>query len=452
MRSIAIALLAAALPALAAPPVTAIVGGTVITITKGTFKGTVILKDGKIAEIGENVSIPAGAEKVDATGMYVMPGIIDPHSHIAAEATNEGSISVASMVDINDVINPEDIAIYRALAGGVTTIVTLHGSADTIGGQCATIKMRWGKDAEGLKVQGAPPILKFALGENVKRAGSSQQRINIPGLSMPQAPLRYPGTRMGVEDVLRQSFLKAKAYQAEWKEYNDQVKAGQHPIPPRRDLQLEPLVAVLEGRMLVHTHAYRQDEILMFLKVGDEFGFRTACLIHCLEGYKVAKEIAAHKAGVTTFSDWWDYKIEARDAIPYNAAIMLKKGVDVSLHSDDAQLMRHLNQEAAKIIRYGGISENEALSLITIAPARQIGLDKRIGSLEVGKDADVVIYDKHPLSNYAKVQKVFIDGIKYFDRDTDISGRAAKEARKKALIQKEQEMMRRAAPPTRRPA
>src|SRR6266404_3376839 len=398
-----------------------ITNATVITVTKGTFHGSVLIRDGKIAAVGEKIDAPADARIIDAGGGYVMPGIIDCHSHIAADAINEGAVSVSSMVGIEDVLNPDDISIYRALAGGVTTANVLHGSANSIGGKCSVIKLRWGKDAHDLLFEGAMPGIKFALGENPKRAGNpTGQRIGAANV-----PPRYPATRMGVEDVIRQAFTDAKAYQQSWKEYNEKVAAGEQALPPRRDLKLEPLVEVLEGKRLVHSHCYRADEILMLLRVADDFGFKIRTLQHVLEGYKVAKEIAAHGAGASTFSDWWSYKVEAYDAIPFNAAIMTRKGVLVSLNSDDAELMRHLNSEAGKAMKYGGISETEALAMVTLNPAKQLGIDNRVGSIEVGKDADLVIYDKNPLSNFAKVQKVLIDGAIYFDRDNEISGRAA---------------------------
>jgi imidazolonepropionase-like amidohydrolase len=244
---------------------------------------------------------------------------------------------------------------------------------------------------------------------------------------------RYPGTRLGVEDVIRESFTEAKAYQAEWKEYNDKVAKGEHPIPPRKDLRLDPLVEVLEGKRYVHAHCYRSDEILMLLRVADEMGFKIRTLQHVLEGYKVAKEIAAHGAGASTFSDWWSYKIEAYDATPYNAAIMQKKGVVVSLNSDSDELQRHLNLEAAKTMRYGGLSENEALAMVTINPAKQLGIDDKVGSIEVGKSADMVLFDKDPLSNFSKPEKVWIDGHQYFDRAKDIETRPDFEKKKKVL-------------------
>ncbi|MFN7997196.1 MAG: amidohydrolase [Bryobacteraceae bacterium] len=416
-----------ALP-LAAGPATVIQNATVLTVTKGTFHGSILIRDGKIVEAGEKVLVPDGAHVVDAGGQYVMPGIIDCHSHIAADSINEGGVSVSSMVGIDDVLNPESIDIYRALAGGVTTANILHGSANSIGGKCVVLKTRWGKDVPGLLFEGAMPGIKFALGENVKRAGSPGG-FGGPGL-------RYPATRMGVEDVIREALTEARDYQRQWQEYRSKLERHETAIAPRRDLKLEPLVEVLEGRRYVHAHCYRADEILMLLRVADEFGFKIRTLQHVLEGYKVAKEIAAHGAGASTFSDWWAYKAEAFDAIPYNAAIMVRKGVLVSLNSDSAELMRHLNTEAAKTMKYGGLSETEALSLITINPAKQLGVEQRVGSIEPGKDADLAVFDKHPLSNYAKVEKVFIDGELYFDRQKDLEERPGKELRKKALVDK----------------
>jgi imidazolonepropionase-like amidohydrolase len=412
--------------------VTLVRNATILTVTKGTItKGSILIRDGKIAEVGENVAAPAEATVIDAAGEYVMPGIIDCHSHIATEAVNEGSISVSSMVGIPDTLNPEDIYIYDALAGGVTTVNVLHGSANAIGGKTIVIKTRWGKSAEELPFEGALPGIKFALGENPKRQGS-------PSVFR-ATNLRYPATRMGVEDTIREAFNEAKIYQAEWNDYRAAVARGEHPEPPRRDLKLDPLVEVLEGKRLVHAHCYRADEILMLLKVADDYGFKIRTLQHVLEGYKVAKEIAAHGTGASTFSDWWAYKEEAYDAIPYNAAIMTKKGVVVSLNSDSEELMRHLNDEAAKVMKYGGLSETEALSMITINPAKQLMIDKRVGSIEVGKDADLAIFDGHPLSNYSKVVKTIIDGQVYFDRAKDVAGRAAKEQEKAQLMAKEKE-------------
>jgi imidazolonepropionase-like amidohydrolase len=431
MKRIALFLLAlfAATP-LMAGQTTVIRNATVLTVTKGTFQGSILIRDGKIVEAGEKVLVPEGARVIDAAGQYVMPGIIDCHSHIAADSINEGAVAVSSMVGIEDVINPDDIDIYRALAGGVTTANVLHGSANPIGGKCQVMKMRWGKDAEALKFEGAMPGIKFALGENVKRSGSAGGGFGAtPGL-------RYPASRMGVEDVIREAFTEARAYQKEWRDYQAKLDRHEQAIPPRRDLKLEPLVEVLEGKRYVHAHCYRADEILMLLRVSDDFGFKIRTLQHGLEAYKVAKEIAAEGVGVSTFSDWWAYKAEAFDAIPFNAALLVRKGVLVSVNSDSAELMRHLNTEAAKAMKYGGLNETEALSLVTINPAKQLGVENRVGSIEPGKDADLTIFDKHPLSNYAKVEKVFIDGDLYFDRQKDLEERPGKDARKKALLDK----------------
>jgi imidazolonepropionase-like amidohydrolase len=430
MRKLLVTALAALAPLCAETIV--IRNANIMTVTHGNMKGSIVVKDGKIAEIGEKVLEPNGATVIDAGGQYVIPGIIDCHSHIAGDGgINEGSLSVSSMADIQDIINPEDVSIYRALAGGVTTANILHGSANSIGGQTVVLKMRWGKDAEAMKFAGALPGIKFALGENVKRAGNPQG-----GRGTPVVQARYPSTRMGVEDVIREAFTQAKEYKAEWDDYNAKVAKGEHPIPPRKDLKLEPLKEVLEGKRYVHAHSYRSDEILMLIRVADEFGFKIRTFQHVLEGYKVGKEIAAHGAGGSTFSDWWDYKVEAADAIPYNAALMTKEGVVVSVNSDDAELMRHLNTEAAKSMKYGGATETEALAMVTLNPAKQLGIDNRVGSIDVGKDADLVIYDKYPLSDYAKVQKVLIDGTVYFDRDKEISGLAAKTAEKQKLVEK----------------
>src|SRR6266545_208431 len=415
------------------PSIVAIRGGTVLTVTRGAIQnGTVILRDGKIAAVGgPQTTIPPGADIVDAAGRFISPGIIDCHSHIAADSINEGGTTVSSMTGIEDVLDPTDVNIYRDLAGGLTVANVLHGSANPIGGKNQVIKLRWGKPrAEDFVFEGALPGIKFALGENPKRRGG--------GAGGPQGtPLRYPGTRMGVEYVIRDAFARAKAYQADRQDYERRKKAGEPVVAPRRDLQLEPLVEILEGKRLVHAHSYRADEILMLLRIADEFGFKIATLQHVLEGYKVAKEIAAHGAGASTFADWWGYKIEAVDAIPYNAALMTRKGVLVSINSDDAELARHLNTEAAKSIKWGGLTDDEALALVTINPARQLRIDSRVGSLETGKDADVVIWNHHPLSTYAIVDRVYIDGQKYYDRQDDAKRMTALAKEKEALVNAE---------------
>jgi imidazolonepropionase-like amidohydrolase len=413
----------------APPPVLLIRNATILTVSHGTIdKGDILIKDGKIAAIGGTLKAPADAVVIDATGQFVTPGIIDCHSHIAVDGSvNEGSVSVSSMVNIADVLDSDDISIFRDLAGGVTTANILHGSANSIGGQTIVIKLRWGQPAAKLPFGGALPGIKFALGENPKRSNFRASGV----------PDRYPVTRMGVEETIRSAFAEARDYKKSWDDYNKRAAAGEkNVLPPRRNLKLDPLVEVLEGKRYVHAHCYREDEILMLLRVAKEFGFRVQTFQHVLEGYKVADEIAAAGSGASTFSDWWAYKVEAYEAIPYNAALMTKRGVLVSINSDDAAEATHLNQEAAKSIRYGGLTQDEALKLVTLNPAIQLGIDKRVGSVDVGKDADLAIYNHDPLSAYAVVQKTLIDGRVYFDRDKDLAGRAALEKEKKDLLEK----------------
>jgi imidazolonepropionase-like amidohydrolase len=412
--------------------VTLVRNATILTITDGEIaNGEILIRDGRIAGVGRDLRVPDRARVIDAGGGFVMPGIIDCHSHIAvAGGVNEGSIAVSSMAAIEEVLDPTDPDIYRALAGGVTTANVLHGSANPIGGTNAVIKLRWGADAPGLLFAGAPPGIKFAMGENPKRSNST----------VPAGPdRRYPATRMGVLDVIRQAFTEARAYQAEWRRYDDERRTAEKrkgaplPLPPRRDLRLEPLVEVLEGKRLVHAHAYRADEILELMRLADELGFEIKTLQHVLEGYRVADEIRAHGAGASTFSDRWAYKIEAWEAIPYNAALLTERGVVVSINSDSAEEMRHLNQEAAKAMKWGGLTETQALELVTLNPALQLGIAERVGSIEKGKDADLVIYDRHPLSIYAVVQKTIVDGEVRFDRALDLERRPALEAEKSEL-------------------
>ena len=413
-----------------ASPIILIQNATILTVSHGTIEnGSILIKDGKIAEVGPSIKTPAGAKVIDAAGQFVMPGIIDCHSHIAIEGgVNEGSISVSSIANIAEVLDSEDVDIYRDLAGGVTTANVLHGSANSIGGQTIVIKLRWGQPASKLPFEGAVPGIKFALGENPKRSN-----FRIPG-----QPQRYPATRMGVEETIRGAFTEARDYKNSWEAYRKRVSSGEkNVLPPRRDLRLEPLVEVLDGKRYVHAHCYREDEILMLLRVAKEFGFKVRTLQHVLEGYKVADEIAAAGVGASTFSDWWSYKVEAYDAIPYNTALMTKRGVLVSVNSDDAAEATHLNQEAAKAIKFGGLTHDEALKLVTINPAIQLGIDKRVGTIDVGKDADLVIYNHDPLSAYAVAQKTIIDGRVLFDRDKDIAGRAALEKEKQDLLAKE---------------
>jgi imidazolonepropionase-like amidohydrolase len=395
-----------------AKSVVLIKNGTVMTAVRGTLENIdILIENGKIARIGKNLNVPAGAQVIDATGKYVTPGIIDCHSHTMLDAINEGTYSVTSMTQVKDVLVPKDIAIYRALAGGVTTANLLHGSANPIGGQNATVKFKFGRPASEFLIPDAPPGIKFAMGENTKRSYSTVQ----PG----QTP-RYPRTRMGVIETMREAFLRARDYKQAW----DDFRAGKTKVEPRKDLELEPLVEVLEGKRLVHCHGYRADEHLNLLKLADEFGFRIATLQHGLEAYKIAPEIAKRGTGVSIFTDSWSYKLEAYDAIPYNAYILWKNGVVVSINSDSDERMRRLNLDAAKVEKYGGVPEEEALKMITLNPAKQLGIDRRTGSIEVGKDGDIVIWNTHPFSVYSHPELTMIEGVVYFDRTKDIQMRS----------------------------
>jgi imidazolonepropionase-like amidohydrolase len=413
------------------PNETLIRNATVLTITHGTLANTdILIRRGKIAGIGKGLKAAANARVIDAAGKFVMPGIVDCHSHSMLDAINEGSLSVTSMVRTRDVLNPTDADLYRELAGGVTTLNLLHGSANAIGGLNTVVKIKYGHPADEFIFPGAMPGIKFALGENPKRSSNP----NLPGVTR-----RYPATRMGVEETIRDAFIRARDYRKAWDEYRAAVTRREKNIyPPKRDLQLEPLVEVLEGKRYVHAHCYRADEILMLINLADEFGFKIRTFQHVLEGYKVAKEIARHGAGASTFADFWGYKIEAYDAIPYNAAIMTRAGVVVSMNSDSDERARRLNIEAAKAMRYGNLTEDEALKLITINPAMQLGIQDRVGSIEIGKDADLAIWTSHPLSVYARVDTTFVDGDVFFDRQQDLARRAD--------IQKERAQLEQAEP------
>lgn len=387
-------------------------GGTVMTAAKGTLAATdVLIQNGKITKIGKGLTAPAGARVIDATGKYVTPGIIDAHSHSMLDAINEGTYSVTSMTQTRDMLNPTDITIYRALAGGVTAALLLHGSANSIGGQSTTVKFKWGRPVEDYPVEGAPPGIKFAMGENVKRSTS---------FALPGTTPRYPRTRMGVIETMRDAFMRAKDYRQSWADF----RAGKTKVQPRKDLELEPLAEILEGKRIVHAHGYRSDEHLNLLLLADEMGFKVATLQHGLEAYKIAPEIAKRGTGVSIFTDSWGYKLEAYDSIPYNAYILWKNGVNVSINSDSDERMRRLNLDAAKVMKYGGVPEEDALKMITINPAKQLGIDKRTGSIEVGKDGDIAIWTAHPFSVYSRVETTLIEGVTYFDRAADAKMRA----------------------------
>ncbi|MBK8522329.1 MAG: amidohydrolase family protein [Chitinophagaceae bacterium] len=382
------------------------------------------VKDGKIAAVGKNLADPT-ARVIDGTGKHVTAGIIDEHSHIAAASINEGGQSVTAEVRIADNLNPDDMNIYRQLSGGVTSSHILHGSANTIGGQTQLIKLRWGANDQDLKFAGADGFIKFALGENVKRSSSTQGNT------------RFPDTRMGVDQVLMDAFQRATDYQHAWKAADENnKKKGATPITVRRDLELDALVEIMNKKRFITCHSYVQSEINAAMKVGDKFGFTFNTFTHILEGYKVADKMKAHGAHASTFSDWWNYKMEVVDAIPYNAYIMHKVGLNVAINSDDAEMARRLNQEAAKSVKYGGMSEEDAWKMITINPAKMLHIDNKVGSIKVGKDADLVVWSDNPLSIYAKAEKTMVDGIIYFDRDKDAAMRIQNKNEKARLIQK----------------
>lgn len=394
-----------------------------------------LIEKGKISAIGKALEAPEEATVIDATGQHITPGLIDAHSHSAIDGdVNEISNPVTAEVRIGDVIDSESIQIYRQLAGGVTTIHLLHGSANSIGGQDAVIKLRWGADPATLVFQDAPQGVKFALGENPKRSNFTTDTPT------------YPRTRQGVEQVIKERFIAARDYRRSWQQYRattnqrsgERGRAEPAPIrvPPRRDLQLEAIVEMIEGDRLVHSHSYRHDEILMLIRLAETFGFKVASFQHVLEGYKVADEIAAHGAGASTFSDWWGFKFEVIDAIPHNGTLMWDRGVVVSFNSDSSELARRLNLEAAKAVRYGGMPEEEALQLVTLNPAIQLGIDHRVGSLEVGKDADFAIWSGHPFSTYTICEQTWVDGRKYFDRAEDLANRESLRAEREALLAK----------------
>jgi imidazolonepropionase-like amidohydrolase len=383
----------------------------------------VLVKNGKIAGVGKNLS-DAGARVIDGTGKHVTAGIIDEHSHIAASSINEGGQSVSAEVRIADNLNPDDINIYRQLSGGVTTSHILHGSANTIGGQTQLIKLRWGANDDDLKFKGWPGQIKFALGENVKRSPAQAGTNN-----------RYPDTRMGVEQVVVDAFTRAKDYQRAWKDY-DANKTKKGVFAPRRDLELDALVEILENKRFITCHSYVQSEINSSIKLGEELGYKYNTFTHILEGYKVADKMKAHGSNASTFSDWWAYKMEVQDAIPYNAAIMHNVGLNVAINSDDAEMARRLNQEAAKIVKYGGVSEEDALKMVTLNPAKMLHVDEKVGSLKVGKDGDVVLWSDHPLSIYAKPLYTIVDGIVYFDRQKDEQLQKLVDADRNRIIRK----------------
>jgi len=400
----------------------------------------VVIHNGEILAVGQGLdeaavfgsNIPA-YERINARGKHLTPGIIDEHTHIAAtRGINEGTQASSAEVSIESAVNSEDVNIYRQLAGGVTTAQILHGSANPIGGQSAIIKFRWGASPREMLFEDASPFIKFALGENVKQSNWGNDYRS-----------RFPQTRMGVEQVYYDHFYRAREYDQAWKEYNQLLRTASRrsrknnalPAAPRKDLELETLAQILNEERFVTCHSYRQDEINMLMHVADSMGFTINTFTHILEGYKVADKMAAHGAGGSSFSDWWAYKFEVKDAIPYNGAVLHGQGIVTAFNSDDAEMARRLNQEAAKAVKYGGVSEEEALKFVTLNPAKLLRIDHRVGSIAVGKDADIVLWDDHPLSIYARAQQTYVDGVKYFDLDDDAAKKDWMQAERARLVQ-----------------
>ena len=383
----------------------------------------ILVSNGEIIEIGQNLKTPSGFKRVDASNKHITSGIIDEHSHMGASSINEGGHNSSAEVSIMDVINPDDINIYRNLAGGVTTVQVLHGSANPIGGQSAIIKLKWGAQINEMFFPNADPFIKFALGENVKQSNWGGSR--------------FPQTRMGVEQVFIDHFDRAKEYGNKWNEYNSLSKRQkERTLKPRYDEEMETLSEILEGKRFVTSHSYVQSEINMLMKVAEKFDFRINTFTHILEGYKVSDKMFEHGVGASTFSDWWGYKFEVNDAIPYNGAIMHNVGVTVAFNSDSAELSRRLNLEAAKAVKYGGVSEEEAWKFVTLNPAKLLHLDDKVGSLKVGKNADIVLWSGHPMSIYTKAEKTMIDGAFYFDTKTHQNKNKEIKKEKESLIKK----------------
>ncbi len=412
----------------AAPSAVVVRGATVWTQgPAGVLEDAdVLVVGGRVVAVGKGLAAPSGALEVDGRGRHVTPGIIDAHSHSAMDdQTNESTHNVTAEVRVRDVLSPLDPAIYRELAGGTTVANVLHGSANSIGGQNQIVKWRWGGGPDDLIFAGAPPGIKFALGENPKQ---SNWRNPKP---------RYPATRMGVAESIRERFQAARDYRRRQEEYRKAAAVkGARPIPPRPDLQLEAIAEILEGKRTIHCHSYRKDEILQMMRSAEEFGVKVGTFQHALEGYKVADEIARHGAGASGFSDWWAYKVEVFDAIPYAFPLMRERGVLVSFNSDSDELARRLNLEAAKAVKYGRVPPADALAFVTSNPARQLGIADRVGSLEAGKDGDFVVWSGDPMSTTTVALETWIDGKKYFDRAADLAARPQREAERAALVAK----------------
>jgi imidazolonepropionase-like amidohydrolase len=385
----------------------AIKGGTILTVTNGTIEnGVVLIADGKIAAIGQDIAIPYGAKVIDATGKYVMPGIIDAHTHIALDwgDVNEATSPTTPQVRMADVIIPDSYSLYLALAGGVTSAKLMHGSANVIGGLNATVKLKYGSTIDEMLIPGVRQQLKMALGENPRRVYGSHGRM--------------PSTRMGEFAILRQKLLDAQNYKAEWEAYRKKVAEGKETTSPKRDLEMDMLVDLLDQKISIDCHAYVQQEIVTLMKIADEFNLSLHCLSHAFEAYKIRNEIAKRHISVLTHTDWWGYKWEAFDAIPYAPGMLMKAGVNVAIVSDSGDHIRRLNREAAKVVRYCGVSDDEALAMITINPAKALEIDKLTGSLEVGKDGDIAIFERHPLDGLSRCVMTLIEGKVMFDADS----------------------------------
>jgi imidazolonepropionase-like amidohydrolase len=409
--------------------------GQIITVSGGTIDGGDILIQGtKIVKVAKGIAPPAGAEVIDLNGRWVMPGIIDSHSHIALEGdVNEMGNIITAEVDCKDVINAQDINIFYALTGGVTSIHTMHGSANPIGGRGVVLKMRWGRSAAELVFEGAPLTSKWALGENPKQS-------NDIGMG----PTRYPKTRMGVEESIRNEFEKAKDYKRKWADYEKKVQAAKQspgklapPLPPKKDYRLEGIADILSGKLWVRCHAYQSEEMLSIMRLCKEYGVKLVCFEHGLEGYRITNELVKYGVAISTFADFWAYKWEAYNTMPQAAALCAKRGVLVALNSDDAERMRHLFNDAAKTVRFGGVSEDEALKMLTINPAKILGIDSRVGTIEAGKDADLAVFNRHPLDPYTVCEMTTVDGTVYFDRAKYLEER--KKAEEEARSKKEPE-------------
>lgn len=414
--------------------------GNIITVAGDTIKGgDILLKGSKIAKIGKELKGDSQTEVVDLNGKWVMPGIIDSHSHIAIEGgVNEGGNLITSEVDIKDVIWSEDMNIFYALTGGVTTIHTMHGSANSIGGRGIVLKLRWGKSAEEMIFKGAPPTIKWALGENPKRSNFFST-----------GPARYPKTRMGVEASIRREFEKAKDYMQDWQDYDAKAKLAKKkkkpaPLPPKKDYRLEVIADTLEGKYWIRCHAYQAEEMLSIMKLCKEYGVKLVCFEHGLEGYRITNELVKYGVAVSTFSDFWAYKWEAFKTMPHAVALMAKRGVLTAVNSDDAERMRRLFHDAAKAMRFGGLSENEAFKTITLNPAIIMGIDKRTGTIEEGKDGDLAIFNRHPFDPYTVCEMTVVDGEILFDRAQYLEARkkAEEERKKKEEEKKKQEKKR----------